>query len=246
MPPVILPYTYILPDWLEITNIQPRPEDPPIFLLPFVVRSEPQSRREDAILVVTNHTTQDLYIRVSLFDMDGNEMRRGPLAGVGAGNLFPDFGFPLSATVRPLNQVRLVMDPIGSGNQRFKFGWGRIHTSFPVALSAYVWNVLPHGTELRTIPVVPAESLVPGNSGSGPAHPEPPPARPGTVGPPPTGVPGAPLPAVVLDAAPPVIDASAHFKTWEDRVRADAESVQAARRVREPLFKRLLRAFLDR
>ncbi|HNC75337.1 MAG TPA: hypothetical protein PK362_10700, partial [Elusimicrobiota bacterium] len=68
--------------------------------MPFVVRSEPQSRREDAILVVTNHTTQDLYIRVSLFDMDGNEMRRGPLAGVGAGNLFPDFGFPLSATVR--------------------------------------------------------------------------------------------------------------------------------------------------
>ena len=54
------------------------------------------------------------------------------------------------------------------------------------------------------------------------------------------------LPAVVLDAAPPVIDASAHFKTWEDRVRAEAESVQAARRVREPLFKRLLRAFLDR
>lgn len=244
MPPVILPYTYILPEWREVIYTPP-PQDPVIPTIP-LVHSYPTSRREDVILVVTNHTTQDLYLRVSLFDMDGNEMRRGPLAGVGAGNLFPDFGFPLSATVRPLNQVRLVMDPIGSGNQRFKFGWGRVHTSFPVALSAYVWNVMPHGMELRTIPLVPLESLSTDNLGAGSTRPEPPPARPGTVGPPPTGVPGAPLPAVVLDAAPPVIDASAHFKTWEDRVRAEAESVQAARRVREPLFKRLLRAFLDR
>lgn len=251
MPPVILPYTYILPEWREVVYIPPRPEDPPIFLTPFVVRDYPVSRREDAILVVTNHTTQDLYIRITLFDLDGNEMHRAKLSGVGGGNLFPDFGFPLTATVRPLNQVRLVMDPIGSGSERFKFGWGRIHTSFPVALTVYVWNVLPKGIEMRTIPVVPLESLVPDNVGIRSANPEPPPARPGTVGPPPplppgTGAPGAPLPAVVLDAVPPAIDASFHFKSWEDRLRADAEAMEAARRVKEPLFKRLFRAFRDR
>lgn len=60
------------------------------------------------------------------------------------------------------------------------------------------------------------------------------------------GVPGAALPAVVLESVPPVLDAAMHMKGWENRIRSEAETLRAAACVKEPLVRRLVRAIFDR
>lgn len=168
MPPVILPYTYILHDW----RVEKRTH-----LEKVSVGSPPMTRHHVTVvvLVITNPAPVDLSFHIALFDEDGNEQIRPPRPRPG-GILAPDAGFPMSGRIGPRNQIRLLLDNALDSTlslpEIYVSGWARVATSHPAAIHAHIQSDSGMG---EVLPITLLEPVISTSPTTG--NPTPPPPR---------------------------------------------------------------------